>query len=622
MAMPFNATFRRLAILVTLVLGTSVILLYQSSSFSLRSHAVPQSVVGGGAHTPLEDTPLADNLLAHSPLADTPPNDTLPKEKVSRDYSIKPIVYIFPQYYVFEDNNRLHGENFTEWVNVKKVTENAFGLETIRPHESIGFYNGLEYATRKRQADYLRDSGFYGAVFHHYWFAGRPVMEHIIEAMLEDGEPNIPFMLSWANEPWSARWGGANDGQVLIAQDYGLQQAWRDHFDWLLPFFKHPQYIRSEGKVQFLVYNPTHMGHIAPKMFAAWRQWAVEEGLGGMDIIETRWGEGSSQGPPSWEAHPPDAINEFQPHAGGRDWSKFSSVNRLSRVYHRGTLACWDTTPRHPSDGMAVCLPACHPKTWGNHLVEMFRKIKSDPNPIGTENFFFVNALNEWGEGNSIEPSAQFGDGYGRAMKAALEISEEEHIWPDVEATTIREAEILTAMNETADVCVLVRASLNNTDSKVFTLPAMLRSLQAQSNLNWRAVVYQSEKSIFNSLDRLVVQALDPRIRRIVVPENYTTPKGEDLDFRATDWLIKNLTSSDPGCASAKYLLVTEASNTYEKTAFDTVINAEYDLLGLNVESREIILHHPQLTNDSWADRCVRLEDVSAMPSVNRRREN
>lgn len=580
--MRFNSTFRSLAIIVILVLGTSVILLHQGS-FSFPQHPVPQFVVSTG----------------HNSVS-----------KISRDYSIKPIAYIFPQYYVFEENSRLHGENFTEWVNVKKVTKNAFGLETIRPHESIGFYNGLEHHTRKRQGDFLRDSGFYGAVFHHYWFAGRPVMEHVLQAMLEDGEPNIPFMLSWANEPWSARWDGMSDGKVLIAQDYGLQQAWRKHFDWLLPFFRHPQYIRSEGKVQFLVYNPSHMGHLAPLMFAAWRQWAVDEGLGGMDIIETRWDQGST----SWEAHPPDAVNEFQPHAGGREWAFFSSLKRLSRVYHRGTLACWDTTPRHPTDWKAVCLPSCHPKTWKHHLVEMFRKIKSDPNPIGAENFFFVNALNEWGEGNSIEPSAQFGDGYGKAMKEALEITEKEHVWPDIstEAGMVRDAEIQAVMNTTADFCVLIRTSPNNTENKIFTLPAMLRSLQAQTRENWRAVVYQSDKSDFATLDRLVLETLDPRIRRIVVPENFTTYKGETTDYRATDWLIKNLTYSDPGCASARLLLVTDASNTYEKVAFDEAFGAKDDIISLNVESRFNIWSHPQLTNNSWAERCARLEDVSS----------
>lgn len=135
---------------------------------------------------------------------------------------------------------------------------------------------------------------------------------------------------------------------MLIAQEYGLQVAWRKHFDWLLPFFRHPKYIRSNGRIQFVVYNPTHIGHIGPQMFAAWRQWAVEEGLGGMDIIETRWGEGSDKGPDSWEGYPPDAVNEFAPHAGGRDQATFSSLKKMTRVYHRGTLVSsliW--IPRH-----------------------------------------------------------------------------------------------------------------------------------------------------------------------------------------------------------------------------------------------------------------------------------
>lgn len=440
-------------------------------------------------------------------------------------------------------------------------------------------------------------------------------MDHVIQAMLEDGEPNIPFMLSWANEPWSARWDGNSDGKVLIAQDYGLQQDWKKHFDWLLPFFRHPQYIRSGGKVQFLVYNPAHMGHLASMMFAAWRQWAIEEGLGGMDIIETRWASGSA----TWDAHPPDAINEFQPHTGGRDWATFSTIKRLSPVYHRGTLACWDTTPRHPSDGKAVCVPSCHPKTWKHHLVEMFRKIKWDPNPIGMENFFFVNALNEWGEGNSIEPSAQFGDGYGKAMKQAMELTEMEHVWPDVATALgmVRGAEINAVMNKTADVCILVRASPNHAETNIFTLSALFRSLQAQNNMNWRAVVYQSEQSDFASLDQLILQALDPRIRRVPIPANFTTPKGQDRDYRATDWLISNLTDSDPGCASANYLLLTDGSNTYENVAFDAVHNQKHDLIGLNVESSKNIWSHPLFTNDSWAERCARLEDVSLKAVLN-----
>jgi hypothetical protein len=578
-----NRFVQRLAVVLVLLTCTSLLYLNQSSSF--RSHPLPQSV---GVHH---------------------------YTKVSRDYSIKPLVYIFPQYYTFSDNDRLHGKNFTEWVNVKKVTHNRYGLETIRPHESIGFYDGLSHETRHRYGQYLKDYGFHGAVFHHYWFDGRPVMEHVIEEMLKDGEPDIPFMLSWANEPWSARWDGTGgSGGVLIAQEYGLQKEWRAHFDWLLPFFRHPKYIRSEGRIQFVVYNPMHIGNLGPHMWAAFRQWAIEEGLGGMDIIETRWGPFGSE---SWAGHPPDAINEFHPHVNGRDPAKYSSSTRLSRVYHRGTLACWDTTPRHSTDGKDVAEPFCHPRTWQWHLVEMLQKIKSEPNPIGSENFLFINAMNEWGEGNSIEPSAQFGEGYGIAMKNALEISEKEHVWADTqtEDAIVRNTEVAPLMNQTADVCVIVRTTPANADDRAFKLTSMLTSLQGQNNQNWRAVVVQTNKEDFWGLDRLVLKSLDARVRCIRVPEHAASVlEGDDNGFKTTDWLVKNITDADAGCAAARYLLVAEGGDRFESTAFDSVVDAKSDMVGLNAESRETLWNHAQLQVFTWNDTCTRLENVSSNP--------
>lgn len=573
---------QRLAVLFVLLTCTSLLYLRQSSS-SFESHPLPQNV-------------------GHHHYA-----------TVSRGYSVKPLVYIFPQYYTFPDNDRLHGKNFTEWVNVKKVTHNRYGLETIRPHESIGFYNGLTYETRHRYGKFLKDYGFHGAVFHHYWFAGRPVMEHVIEEMLRDGEPNIPFMLSWANEPWSARWDGTGgSGGILIAQDYGLQKEWRKHFDWLLPFFRHPQYIRSEGRIQFVVYNPMHLGSLGPHMWAAFRHWAVEEGLGGMDIIETRWGPFGSE---SWQGNPPDAVNEFHPHVEGYDHAKYSATTRLSRVYHRGTMACWDTTPRHATDHKDIAQPFCHPKNWQWHLVEMLHKIKSEPNPIGAENFLFINALNEWGEGNSLEPSAQFGDGYGIAMKNALEISEKEHVWLDtlMEDGIARNKEVDPLMNQTAEVCVIVRTTPDDGDEKPFKLSALLRSLQAQNNQNWRAVVVQTNQSDFRGLDQLVIKPLDARIRRVVVPEDAAEVLESDVGgYKTTDWLVKNITDSDPGCAKARYFLVVNGGDRFEPHAFDSISEIISDMIGLNVESRQTLWNHAQLQELTWNDTCSRLENVSS----------
>ncbi|KUJ23513.1 uncharacterized protein LY89DRAFT_184426 [Mollisia scopiformis] len=153
------------------------------------------------------------------------------EDSPSKGYSVKPIAYIFPQYYPFEQNNRLWGENFTEWDNVNKVTHNGFGFETVRQHESIGYYNGLEFGTRQRQCQLIRENEFYGLAYHNHWMAGTPMMDHILQAMLLVGEPNTKFMLSWANEPWKATWDGLDSRKVLIAQDYGDITDWRKYFE-------------------------------------------------------------------------------------------------------------------------------------------------------------------------------------------------------------------------------------------------------------------------------------------------------------------------------------------------------------------------------------------------------
>lgn len=364
--------------------------------------------------------------------------------------------------------------------------------------------------------------------------------------------------------------------------------------------------------MQFVVYNPGHVAHLGPHMWAAFRQWAVEEGLGGMDIIETRWGD---DGADSWKGHPPDAVNEFHPHVAGRDPTMFPAIRRLSRVYHRGTLACWDTTPRHPTDFKAVAEPFCHPKTFKWQLVEMLRKIKSDPNPIGAENFLFVNALNEWGEGNSLEPSQQFGDGYGVAMREAMEISDKEHVWFDIqtEDSLARDKEIsATVMNATADVCVLVRTSLEDAEHGEYKLTAMLRSLIAQRNQNWRAVVVQTDKREFWGLDQLVLQTLDSRIRyQTTPPEESHILEVNDDGWTATDWFVKNLKKSDAGCANAGYILITDGKNTYEPDAFSAASQTWGDMIGLNVESRQTQWDHPMLQNVTWNETCTRLENVS-----------
>lgn len=128
-----------------------------------------------------------------------PPGHKTTPSGAAEGYSVKPIAYVFPQFHAIPENDEFWGVNFTEWTSVKKLETNRWGVEIQQPTEEIGYYNLLDYETRARFATQSREAGLYGFVYHHYWF-GRPVMERVLTAMMKDGQPDTPFMLSWANQ--------------------------------------------------------------------------------------------------------------------------------------------------------------------------------------------------------------------------------------------------------------------------------------------------------------------------------------------------------------------------------------------------------------------------------------
>lgn len=192
-------------------------------------------------------------------------------------------------------------------------------------------------------------------------------MDKALQAMLEDGHPDFPFMLNWANEPWTVRWDGldAPDG-TLIAQDYGDVEDWKRHFDFLAPFFRNKNYIRVNDKVQMQVYRSDHIGDLGKKMFEAWRIWAAQDpAIRGLEVIET-----ALAGDNPNNRGPTDAMSEFGARTpGGLDGTALVQNFRMHRIWHRGTLVSWDNTPRHATDGGAQSLVFSHPRLWKRKLV-------------------------------------------------------------------------------------------------------------------------------------------------------------------------------------------------------------------------------------------------------------
>ena len=259
-------------------------------------------------------------------------------------------------------------------------------------------------------------------------------MERPLELMLDDGFPDIPFCLNWANENWTSRWDGKDGSAVLMEQTYEMEH-WRSHFEWLLPFIKHPQYIRWHDKPIIMMYRAADVP-LLRDMLLQWQAWAFEEGVTGIFFVQINgspWKDGAYDVQPGM-----DAVAEFYPnYYGGSGYgmnnvsavgvflvgkTKFNwysrelqvlSSKQKAPVHFYGACAAFDSTPRHAKSMDSAGVLPSHPSIFKYWMRQNLAR--TEPGGI-----VLVNAWNEWGEGEAIEPSVQWGHRWLEAIRDAL----------------------------------------------------------------------------------------------------------------------------------------------------------------------------------------------------------
>jgi hypothetical protein len=80
-------------------------------------------------------------------------------------------------------------------------------------------------------------------------------------------------------------------------------------------------------------------------------------------------------------------------------------------------LVGWDNSPRRGKVA-SVCVGA-DPGSFGKELRRSLSTWKKSP--FRQDNLVFINAWNEWAEGNHLEPDQKWGRGYLNELKSALE---------------------------------------------------------------------------------------------------------------------------------------------------------------------------------------------------------
>jgi lipopolysaccharide biosynthesis protein len=354
---------------------------------------------------------------------------------------LRPIAIYLPQFHPTQENDTWWGKGFTEWTNVTKAKPRF--LDHYQPHlpSDLGFYDLRLSEAREEQAKLAQEYGIEGFCYYHYWFNGRRILEKPLDGVLNSDKPDFPFCICWANENWTRRWDG-QDADVLLEQSYNHDDD-REHIRYLCEsVFSDQRYITVDGKPVFIIYRADLFPNMA-KTIEIWREEALSMGFTGLYIAYMQ--SFNQRFDPKEYGF--DAAIEFQP-----DFSKSPKKNKFwfkklfgllnsnkDAFFHdriflykdvienmmaktKPNYKCfpsaypmWDNSARRKSDAYIV-----HESTpelygdWLQHIVSNFKPYSAD------ENFIFINAWNEWAEGNHLEPCQKWGRKYLEVTKDKL----------------------------------------------------------------------------------------------------------------------------------------------------------------------------------------------------------
>ena len=384
---------------------------------------------------------------------------------------MKIIAFYLPQFHNIPENDEWWGDGFTEWVNVKAAKPLFEGHQQPKVPLNDNYYNLLDDNVKIWQAKIAKEHGVYGFCYYNYWFSRKMLLEKPMVQMLKNKAVDIPFCISWANETWTKAW--VNDEKkVLILQKYGEKDEWKQHFDYLLPFFKDDRYIKENNKPLFIIYRP-EVVECLNEMLDYWNQLAIENGFDGMCFayqtinMDITNGSDTSRFDYDIEFQPSyarfdmsnqksklavlkkirrnvakwfekkfgiDLLRYTSPmmarkllHTNGIDyseaWETILARKPISNKCIPGAFAAWDNTPRHKERGWV----------YTNNTPEIFEKYLEKQivraRDVYHKDMIFMYAWNEWAEGGYLEPDEEHGYAYLDAIRTALEKTGEFPEW-------------------------------------------------------------------------------------------------------------------------------------------------------------------------------------------------
>lgn len=364
----------------------------------------------------------------------------------------KILAYHLPAYHRIPENDKWHGEGFTEWVTTKKGI--AFSGKQYQPRVPLdeNYYNLSNIEDLAWECKLARSYGVDGFCFYHYWFNGKLIFEKPTEMLLRRKDIDIDFCFAWANEEWRNTWTeNLDEPELLLAQSYESDDDWKKHFYYLLNFFKDERYIKIDNKPVLMVYRIDDIPEYEQR-FRKWVDLSKKEGFEGLFIVQMINNDSSEK----IVSNIVDRKVDFEPVKTFSSKEKYTFskwrfretlYNKLVRKnylfnyifnvvdykgfcksllkkkytnsddYYYSAVVDWDNTARKGKHGWFM--KNSSPNVFKNYLKKIYYLTYKEK-----KEFIFIFAWNEWGEGAYLEPDTRFQYGYLEKIKEVVENNE------------------------------------------------------------------------------------------------------------------------------------------------------------------------------------------------------
>ncbi len=343
---------------------------------------------------------------------------------------MKTIAFYLPQFHRVEENDKWWGMGYTEWTAVKNGK--ALFQEHYQPRKPLmnNYYDLMKKETMQWQADLMKRYDIYGMCFYHYYFQkGKKILERPAENLLHWKDIDMPFCFSWANESWARTWSKLvnknewdriaeskvikeNEEGILLKQAYGNERDWKEHFNYLIPFFKDDRYIKVDNRPVFIIYKPDDIFCLSD-MMGKWNEWGIEQGFDGIYFI------GTNSKKEGFHSYLRQELNYSWLNMEGMqiDYDELcTQIIENAIMSDRNCYLCGcpghDNTPRMGKAGRVVV----------NSEPEKFYKLMRTLFYLSEQRnheLIFVNAWNEWAEGMYLEPDTRYKYGFLEALQRA-----------------------------------------------------------------------------------------------------------------------------------------------------------------------------------------------------------